>query len=128
MNPASQLWTSRAEAHFATALRESTVEADQLPNPQAVLHHAHACVQAYLRARLAEAGVPFPETPYLVVLLYLCIDLEPAWEDFREHIRNLTTFLLDSEDPAREITTDRVHEALDCCMAFREIAKTALEG
>jgi hypothetical protein len=127
MSPTSRAWTTRAEAHFATALRESTVEADQLPNPQAVLHHTHACVQGFLRARLAHAGIPFPETPYLVVLLYLCMDLEPGWEQYREHIRSLTTFLMDGEDPGREISAERVHEALEFCMAFRAAALGALK-
>ena len=128
MSPTRQAWIARAEAHFATALRESTVEADQLPNPQAVLHHTHACVQGLLRARLAREGIPFPETPYLVVLLYLCMDLEPDWEQYREHIRSLTTFLMDSEDPEKDIPVDRVHEALDFCMAFRKAALATVEG
>lgn len=127
MNPTCHAWIARAEAHFATALRESTVEPDQLPNEHAVLHHAHACVRDFLRARLAQEGIPFPETPYLVVLLYLCIDLEPDWEPFREHIRSLTTFLMDSEDPFIPIPPERVHEALQFCMAFRTVAKDALK-
>lgn len=122
MSPASQAWITRAEAHFATALRESTVDVDQLPNPQAVLYHTHASVQGFLRARLARERIPFPETPYLVVLLYLCMDLEPDWEQYREHIRSLTTFLMDSEDPEKDIPVDRVHDALDFCMAFRKAA------
>ncbi len=128
MTPTSRAWTARAEAHFATALRESAIEADQLPNPQAVLHHTHACVQGLLRARLAHAGIPFPETPYLVVLLYLCMDLEPDWEQYREHIRSLTTFLMDAEDPDQEISADRIHEALDFCMDFRKAAKVSLQA
>jgi hypothetical protein len=128
MNPTSLAWNARAEAHFATALRESTVEPDQLPNEHAVLHHTHACVRDFLRARLAQEGIPFPETSYLVVLLYLCIDLEPAWEPFREHIRSLTTFLMDSEDPLIPIPPDRVQDALQFCMAFRAAAKNALES
>jgi hypothetical protein len=127
MTPTCLAWTGRAEAHLATALRESTVVADQGPNPQAVIHHAHACVQDFLRARLANAGIPFPETPYLVVLLYLCMDLEPEWEQYREHIRSLTTFLMDSEDPSRNISTKRLKEALDFCLAFRKAARESLE-
>lgn len=128
MTPTSRAWNDRAEAHFATALRESTVEADQLPNPQAVIHHAHACVEGFLRARLAKEGIPFPETPYLVVLLYLCMDLEPAWEQYRELIRSLTTFLMSAEDPDNPIPAERVHEALEFCLAFRKAANQALLG
>lgn len=127
MTSTVQDWIDRAEAHFATALRESAVEADQLPNPHAVLHHAHACVQGLLRARLTQAAIPFPETPFLVVLLYLCIDLEPGWETHREHIRSLTTFMLDAEDAGHGIPEERTHLALEACMAFRASALAALE-
>ena len=122
MTPSSSGWTDRAEAHFATALRESAVADDLRPNPQAVIHHAHGCVQALLRARLAEAGIPFPETAYLVVLLYLCVDLEPAWEQHREAIRTLTTRFMDTEDPANPIPPERIQESLAFCRVFRDLA------
>lgn len=125
MTSNSRCWTDRAEAHFATALRESAVAEDLVPNPQAVIHHAHACVQALLRARLAEAGIPFPETPYLMVLLYLCVDLEPAWEEHREAIRTLTTRFMDAEDPANPIPPERITESLAFCRAFRGLALAA---
>jgi hypothetical protein len=128
MNPICLAWTGRAEAHFGTALREFAVAADQLPNPQAVLYHTHACVQGFLRARLANAGIPFPETQYLVVLLYLCMEHEPEWEQFREHIRSLTTFLLDTDDPTKDVSCERMQEALDFCMAFRKAAQQSLEN
>lgn len=122
MTPSSNGWTDRAEAHFATALRESAVAADRVPNAQAVIHHAHACVQALLRARLAEAGIPFPETPYLVVLLYLCVDQEPAWEQHREAIRTLTTRYMDVEDPANPIPSEWIQDSLAFCQVFRSLA------
>jgi HEPN domain-containing protein len=123
MNDACRAWIERAEAHFATAVRESTVL--DLPNPSAVIYHSHWCVQAYLRARLAEAAVPFPHTPYLVVLLYICVDMQPTWDAFREHLRTLTSHAMDARDATQSITTERVHESLDLCTAFRSEAKQA---
>lgn len=124
MTDACRSWAERAEAHFATALRESA--AVDLPNPSAVIHHAHACVQAYLRSRLAEAAVPFPHTPYLVVLLYICVDMEPTWESFRDHLRTLTSHAMDARDATRAITPGQVNESLDLCTAFRAEARKAL--
>ena len=124
MNHACRAWAERAEAHFATAVREST--AMDLPNPSAVIYHSHACVQSYLRSRLAEASAPFPHTPYLVVLLYICVDLEPAWEAFRDHLRTLTSHTMDARDATKPIPEERPHEALDLCIAFRAEARKTL--
>jgi HEPN domain-containing protein len=119
-------WTDRAEAHFATAVRESSVT--DLSNPAAVVYHAHWCVQAYLRARLVEASVPFPHTPYLVVLLYICADMEPTWEAFRGHLRTLTSHAMDARDATRAIPPEKMNEALDLCTAFRAEARKSLRN
>ncbi|MBI4912938.1 MAG: HEPN domain-containing protein [Acidobacteria bacterium] len=124
MNPAARAWTERAEAHGATARREHQATED--PNPAAVVYACHFCVQAYLRARLLEAEVPFPATPHLVVLLYLCMDLEPSWEEFRERLRRLTFHYMETRDATQPVPPDRVREALDICAAFRSAGRKSL--
>ncbi len=116
MNEAARAWADRAEAHIATALRESQVPG--LPHPAAVVQHAHACVQCALRSILAEASVPFPSTPHLGILLCLCADLDPAWEAFRGTLRTLTARALDAADPALPLPAERADEALRLCRAF----------
>ena len=124
MIEASRAWADRAEAHFATAKREVAVTHEA--NPAAVIYSSHLCVQAYLRARLLQAEVPFPHTPHLVVLLYLCMDAEPSWEGFRDHLRTLTSHYMDTRDATKPVPPERVEECLSCCTAFRGEARKAL--
>lgn len=115
MNAAAKAWADRADAHLATALRESRVPG--LPHPEAVVLHAHACAQCALRSRLAEASVPFPTTPHLGILLCLCVDLDPGWEAFRGPLRTLTAHALDAADPTLPFPAARAEEALGLCEA-----------
>jgi HEPN domain-containing protein len=70
MKPLTAEWVAKAEGDFATACREAAV-ADG-PNWDAVCFHAEQCAEKYLKARLVEAGVSFPKTHDLTVLLDSC--------------------------------------------------------
>lgn len=96
--------------------------AGQLPHPQAVVFHSHGCVRALLCARLVEEGYNFPDTQYLVVILSLCVELEPSWEFFREPLRTLTASHLDAQDPGRPMSLAWSSTALAICTAFRKAA------
>ena len=124
MNSAAQAWALRAEAHFSTARREAS--ALQEAHPAAVVHPAHACAEAYLKARLAEASLPFPATPHLVVLLYSCLDFHPEWEDFRASLRALTALAEESRDPEAQLTPGQGQAALVHCGSFRAEARKSL--
>lgn len=124
MNSAAQAWVNRAETHFATAHREWAQTEDR--NPAVVVYCAHMCTQAYLRARLLQGNVEYPHTPHLVVLLYLCLDLEPAWESFRDHLRMLTSHDEATRDATQEVPPERVEECMNACTEFRSEARKAM--
>jgi len=124
MKPLTRAWAMKAEADLATADREVKVKDD--PNFDAVCYHSKECALNYLRARLEEAEIPFPTTPHLVVLLELCLDLEPAWEEFRDNLRFLTTSANQILEPESRANRKTATQALEMTKAFRDEARRGL--
>ena len=90
MKPISQEWIVKADGDFATMEREARVRKN--PNYDAICFHAQQCAEKYLKARLIEAGISFPKTHDLVVLLDLVLPVEPLWESSREQLGFLSSF------------------------------------
>ena len=88
MNPITHEWIIKAEGDFQTASRE--LEALESPNYDAVCFHAQQCAEKYLKARLAEAQIPFPKTHDLGPLLDLVLPIEPDWDSLRGDLNALT--------------------------------------
>ena len=124
MKPMTRAWAVKAEANLATAQREAENKDD--PNFEAVCHHAKECALHYLRARLEESEVPFPVTSHLVVLLELCLDLEPSWELYRENLRFLTTSANQSMEPESRTNRKIAHQALEMAKLFRDEVRHGL--
>ena len=124
MKPMTKAWAIKAESNLATAERESTVKDD--PNFEAVCHHAKECSLHYLRARLEEAEIPFPFTSHLVVLLELCLELEPSWESYRENLRFLTISANQSLEPESHTNRKVAVQALEMTRTFRDEARRIL--
>jgi HEPN domain-containing protein len=125
MTPTTSALIAKAEMALATAEREMRVE--DRPNFDAVCFHSERCAERYLKARLHEAGVPFPEsTRHLVVLLQLCLDLDPGWEVFRPHLRKLTTHGFQADDLNVLTSREAARESLHLCTEFRFTARRGL--
>lgn len=124
MKPMTMAWAMKAEANLATAGRELQVRDD--PNFDAVCYHAKECALNYLRARLEEAEIPFPTTSHLVVLLELCLDLEPTWEELRDNLRILTFASNEILNPESRTNRKTANEAFDMAKGFRDEARRSL--
>ena len=124
MKPMTKAWAAKAEADLATAEREAKVQYD--PNFEAICHHAKECALHYLRARLEEAEIPFPITSHLVVLLELCLELEPSWDSFRDDLRFLTTSANQSMEAVSGTSQKTARQALDLARSFRDEARRGL--
>ena len=124
MKPMTRAWAVKAEADLATAEREAKVKDD--PNFEAVCHHAKECALHYLRARLEEAEIPFPFTSHLVVLLELCLELEPSWDASRNDLRFLTTSANQSMEPDSHTNRKIAQQALEMARSFRAEARRSL--
>jgi HEPN domain-containing protein len=124
MKPMTKAWAVKAEADLATAEREVKVTDD--PNYDGVCYHAKECALNYLKARLEEAEIPFPITSHLVVLLELCLDLEPGWESYREHLRFLTTAANQSLEAESRTNRKAATQAVEMARAFRDEVRGGL--
>jgi HEPN domain-containing protein len=124
MRAMAKAWVEKAEADYGTAQREFKVKKGA--NFDAACLHAELCAERYLKARLAEDDIPFPSTRHIVVLLMLCLDLEPSWEEFREKIRTLSSFAIELEDPDMLSDEKMAELAMDACEAFRTAARKSL--
>ena len=125
MNPMTLALVAKAESALATAERELAVRVR--PNYDAVCHHTGMCAERYLKARLMEDRIPFPEyTRHLVVLLELCLEQDARWEVFRGHLRAITTHEFQAADPEYVTTFEAARESMDLCVAFRRAARAQL--
>ncbi len=125
MQTLTAAWAQKAEADLDTARRELRVEDG--PNFEAVCFHAQQSALKYLKARLLKADIPFPSTPHLVVLLELCLNEEPAWEEFRPHLRSLTHLAAQLEDPECVPDGPTAAEAYSLARTFRDRARATLD-
>ncbi len=117
-------WARKAEADLATARRELYVEDN--PNYAAVCHFAHQGALGYLKARLIQQNVPFPQTEHLGVLLELSMDEARDWERFRPHLRSLTHLNFQLEDPECVPDAPTAAEAQSLSMIFCNHARQKL--
>ncbi|MBS1766210.1 MAG: HEPN domain-containing protein [Acidobacteria bacterium] len=124
MKALSQEWVDKAEADWTTARREFTVE--DHPNYDAVCFHAQQCVKKYLLARLEEADIPFPATHHLGVLLSICDDLEPTWDELKEPTRTLTANTVQIVHPGAMADEAMAHRSLDASAALRRAIRQSL--
>lgn len=124
MHELTEAWIRKAERDLGTAVREMAIQED--PNHEAVCLHAHLCVECYLKARLQEMDVPFPETRHLVVLLHLCLDVEPEWEDLKEPLRTLTHYGFRLGDPEAGLGEEEAQASLATAREFRSRARSTL--
>ena len=124
MKPSTLEWVNKAEADFATALRE--LRARRQPNYDAACFHAQQCVEKYLKARLIEADIPFPRSHDLEEMLDLNLSEEPLWEVFRARLINLTSFAITFRYPGESATRDMAKLAVSNCQIIRKAIRNRL--
>ncbi len=124
MKPIAAEWLSKAEADFATMERECGVRTN--PNYDGMCFHAQQCAEKYLKARLCEADIPFSKIHDLVALLEQVLDVEPAWETFREDLAYLSDFAVTFRYPGESANRESALDAQRRCRRFRNAARNAL--
>lgn len=124
MKPSTLEWVDKAEADFATALRE--LRARRQPNYDAACFHAQQCIEKYLKARLIETGIAFPRSHDLEELLDLNLPQEPLWEVFRGQLIDLTSFAVAFRYPGESATHDMAKHAVADCQVARKAIRNRL--
>lgn len=110
MKANAEEWVAKAEADFFSAGRE--YRARKHPNFDAACFFAQQCIEKYLKARLAQAGIAFPRTHDLETLLDLALPIEPLWESFRPTLITLTAYAVAFRYPGDSATREMAREAV----------------
>ncbi len=124
MKPITAEWVAKAEGDFAMAEREG--RATESPNYDGICFHCQQCAEKYLKARLCEAGISFTKIHDLVALLEQALDVEPAWEKFREDLAYLSDFAVTFRYPGESADAESAIDAQRRCRLFRNAARQAL--
>ena len=125
MKPLAVEWVAKAEGDLRTARREAA--AADAPNYDAVCFHAQQCVEKYLKARLADAGVAFPKIHDLGALLNLTLPLEPSWESLRDDLDSLSSQAVEVRYPGVDSDAEDARGALKIAQRVRAVVRLSLE-
>lgn len=92
--------------------RGTGIQGSHKPQSRCRLFFAQQSIEKYLKARLVEAGVAFPKTHDLEVLLDLIVPYEPLWETFRSSLSDLTSFAVAFRYPGESATREMARIAV----------------
>ena len=95
-------WVLKAESDYDVVLLLLHSRKPSRHDP--TCFHAQQCVEKYLKGRLTEAGIPFPKTHDLDMLLNLALTIEPRWSTFSGSFITLPDRLLGQPTVSREIS------------------------
>ena len=124
MKPATREWVDKAEADYAAALllRRSRKRFSR----DIVCFHLHQCVEKYLKARLTEAGIGFPKTHDLELLLNLTLTAQPLWVALRPAVVAITDYAVEVRYPGRTTTPAEARDVLRLAARIRSMARDGL--
>ena len=123
MTPLTREWVEKAEADYATAVRE--LRARTHPNYDAACFHAQQCAEKYLKACLQEAGIASGKTHDLVALIDL-VAPGSALKALRPTLQALTAYAVTFRYPGCSADKQLAKEALRDCRQVREPARHLL--
>ena len=117
-------WIEKAEGDFNLLERE--IRARKNPNYDAVCFHAQQCAEKYLKGRLIEAGIKFPKTHDLVLLMDLTLPVEPLWEIHRDALSFLSGFGVEFRYPGESADLAMAKKVQKSGRAFRTLARETM--
>jgi len=94
--------------------------------PDAACFFCQQCVEKYLKARLVEAGIPFPKIHDLFRLVTLASQVEPHWTAFASAAKAITNDAVDFRYPGHSATLAEARTALKHCRLIRAEARRSL--
>lgn len=124
MKPITREWVKKAENDFKVASQILRRRKDIVPD--AASFFCQQCLEKYFKARLVEAGIHFPRTHDLLVLLNLCLAVEPLWSPYANVVDALSDYAVDFRYPGRSTTLAEARKALKTCKAIRREIRLGL--
>lgn len=94
-----QAWLGKADQDYRAAERLSE---DQASFAEVILFPCQQSAEKNLKAYLQWSNVRFPKTHDLTLLLNLCIDLQPAFEELAEACQELRSLAVDPRYPLED--------------------------
>ena len=104
MLPETNEWIAKAEADFASMMREAAVA--QFPNHDLVCFLAQQSVEKYLKGLLCEDGIPFPKTHDLNKLSALLAAPRRFPQPFAEGLSRLDRYSVEFRYPGGSATSE----------------------
>lgn len=123
MTPLALEWVQKAEEDFEVA---RWMAEGPTASFNAICFHSQQCVEKYLKARLAEACIPFPKTHDLGVLLDLVTPVEPTWASTRAELEFLKPFSTETRYPGVSASAEDAVDALQVCTAVRKLMRDSM--
>ena len=120
----SQEWVDKAEGDFNMLNRE--LRARKAPSLDGACFHAQQCAEKYLKARLVEAGLPFPKSHDLTALLSLVLPIEPFWTILAVGCGALTDYAVIYRYPGETADRNEVLMARKHCRLIRSEVRKSL--
>jgi HEPN domain-containing protein len=124
MKPIVGEWVKKAEGDFGVMAGE--LRRRKSPCFDAICFHAQQCAEKYLKARLAQAGVPVEKVHSLTALLDQVLPLEPLWEAHRADLAHLSAYAVAYRYPGETADRGEAKDAAARCRRFRAAARLAL--
>jgi len=124
MLPMTREWVAKAEADYDGACE--ALRSRKKSRRDRICFFSQQAAEKYLKVRLTEAGVAFPRTHELSVLLRLCLPIEPAWGAFDRAFAVMTQFAVLPRYPGTWATLREAQTGIRTCRRFRSIARQAL--
>lgn len=124
MKPLTREWVKKAENDFKVARLMLSRRKDRVPD--AACFFSQQCIEKDLKARMVEAGLSFPKTHDLFVLVNLCAVVEPTWRRFAKALDAVTGYAVDVRYPGHFATLREARAALKHCRALRAVVRRSL--
>jgi HEPN domain-containing protein len=124
MKPTTRLWLDKAEADYTGAL--DLRRARRPSSRDLICFHCQQAVEKYLKARLVEAGITFPKTHDLTLLLKLIAPVEPLWMALSGPLSVLSAYAIELRYPGRGASAAEVRGAVHMTERLRKMAMERL--
>ena len=124
MRADTQEWVRCAEEDYSAASALMVSRRKHLA--AAICFHVQQCVEKYLKARLAEGGLPVPQVHSLLVLLNQVLPLEPLWSAFHSSLDQLHHYAVHVRYPGHQATRGQARVAMRICRSLRKEVRLAL--
>src|SRR5262245_55039769 len=124
MLPMTREWVAKAESDYDGACE--ALRSRKKSRRDRVCFFSQQCIEKYLKARLTEAGIPFPRTHELTILLQLCVPVEPLWAVFDQEFAAMSQFGVLIRYPGTWATLSESQQGTRTCRRFRLFARQSL--